>query len=469
MNKLRLFFAALLFSGCAGTIPENRELAFVYAVDQLQAGRPVASAGAAWRYLQGASTEDPRYDRAQRLLARSSQELGLTYAAAQWYLDIAQGRRDPELLAESVRGLQSIVETGAYDEDALVDGYLASAQIQGLPTELQAFVSYHQGLRDARLGKVRWSRDHFGAISTSSAYRADSAYVGAVETVAKRQLDVAIEKLLQIEKHENIRTKLLSQVRRSLARLYSTKKDHNEALKRYELLRQAAPGDPELLLEMAWVHYERGDVRRALGLLLALDAPIYSDLIAPDRFLLEALALRRLCQFGPARQAATRLRAKHGTALRDLYAGVQAMKSKALRAAGRRRTAVKTRSAFYDRVKLERTRIKSLGFTPAVEAHLTALYERGLHEARRGLDSALLGEIDQLAEELLAAEEGVNLILHELGVGLLRGRERSPGPALHPAPVVTTGGRKAYFKFQGEFWTDELDDIIVVGEDRCIE
>ena len=73
------------------------------------------------------------------------------------------------------------------------------------------------------------------------------------------------------------------------------------------------------------------------------------------------------------------------------------------------------------------------------------------------------------AGELLAAEEGVNLILHELSVGLLRGRNRSPGAPLMAAPQVTTGDRRSYFRFQGEFWTDELDDLVVVAEDRCID
>ena len=469
MMRALLTLYCLIVLGCAGAIPQNRELAFTYAVDQLQAGRAAAAANAAWSYLQGATTEDPRYDRAQRLLARASQDLGLTYASAQWFLDIAQGRRDPELLAEAIRGLQTIIESGAFDEDALIDGYLASAEVVGLPSELQAFVSYHQGLRDARLFEKRWSRDHFAAIKAGSAYRADALYVGAVELVSKRNIKASIEKLLALEGMTPIRPKLLTQIRRSLARLYSSQKAHDEALKRYELLREEAPGDPELLLEMAWVHYERGDVRRALGLLLALDAPIYSDLIAPDRFLLEALALRRLCQFGPARQAATRLRAKHGKALDDLYAGVQALNSNALRLAAQRRTALKTKSAFFKRIQREAKQLADFDFTPALANHLSAMYRRGRMEARRGLETSLTGEIDALAEELLAAEEGVNLILHELGVGLLRGRSRSAGPPLYPAPVVTTGNRKAFFKFQGEFWTDELDDLIVVGEDRCIE
>ena len=130
---------------------------------------------------------------------------------------------------------------------------------------------------------------------------------------------------------------------------------------------------------------------------------------------------------------------------------------------------MKTLAAFNEKVIREQRRLADLGLSPALMSHLKAMYKRGTQEARRAFEASLSQEVDLLAGELLAAEEGVNLILHELGVGLLRGRSRSAGPPLYPAPVVTTGNRKAFFKFQGEFWTDELDDLIVVGEDRCIE
>ena len=219
--------------------------------------------------------------------------------------------------------------------------------------------------------------------------------------------------------------------------------DYYKALERYEVLRQEAPGDPELLLEMAWVNYDQGDVRRALGLLLALDAPIYSDLIAPERFLLEALSLRRLCQFGPARRAATRLRAKHGNALSDIYAGVPLTRSNAIRAAASRRATVKTLAAFNEKVIREQRRLADLALSPALMSHLKAMYKRGAQEARRAFEASLSQEVDLLAGELLAAEEGVNLILHELSVGLLRGRNRSPGAPLMAAPKATTGDRRS--------------------------
>jgi hypothetical protein len=63
----------------------------------------------------------------------------------------------------------------------------------------------------------------------------------------------------------------------------------------------------------------------------------------------------------------------------------------------------------------------------------------------------------------------VRLILHELSVALLRGRRRPGGPPEAPPPKIQVGGKKVGYRFDGEFWTDELDDLVVFAEDRCID
>ena len=447
----------------------------MYAVDRQQAGDDAAAAAAAWRYLRGASPDDPRYDRAIRLLARSADGLGLSWAASLWYLEIAQAHRAPALVPEAVRALRRIVEGGAHDDDSIVRGFLAAAELSGLPADVQAFVDYHRGLQNAR-ERLPWTNARFAALPETSPYRARAAYVQAVRKVAARDLGAArkaLEALLEAETTPPaaLPTDLALDVRRSLARLAMERRAWAEALPMYEALRELAPNDPELLLEMAWAHYHSGDTRRALGLLLALDAPVYHDLIAPDRFLLEALSLRRLCQFGPARRAAVRLRARHGDALDDLYAGVPLIESAALRGAARRRPDLRALSAFVDQVTTERAAARGLAgaLGPELGSWLAALYDRGVTEGERRLDAQLGGELDRLAEELLGAEEGVRLILHELGVALLRGRRRPKGPPEAPAPEIEAGGDKVYFRFEGEFWTDELDDLVVVAEDRCLD
>ena len=87
--------------------------------------------------------------------------------------------------------------------------------------------------------------------------------------------------------------------------------------------------------------------------------------------------------------------------------------------------------------------------------------------ARR--ERALRVEIQRLTDELLSAEEGVRLITHELGVALLRGRKPPQGRGPIPPVGEIAEANQVVYSFNGEFWTDELDELIVAAEDRCID
>lgn len=469
--------AAALAAGLTGcgtfrsAIPADREAAFTYAVERSTAGDHAAAGAAAWRYHVGSSPEDPRYDRALRLLARSAEALDLSWAASLWYLEIAQARRAPELVPPAIEGLKRIIEGGPHDADTLVTGFVATESLGGLPAKLQGFVNYQRGLHNARQRLDSWADARFADIADSSKYRGRAQYAQAVRQVADGRLPEAQAALEAVLEAKNTADALRRDARRALARLAMDAGDYAAASTHYETLRQTVRDDPELLLEMAWAQYYQGRSRRALGLLLALDAPVYQALIAPDRFLLEALALRRLCQFGAARRAAARLVRRHGDALRDLYAGVPLLESKALRDSARARPGAAEISAFVRRIEAEKLRVDDLSdaLGPELSETLSALYSRGIIEANRRLESRLATEVDSLAEELLAAEEGVRLILHELGVALLRGRRRPDGPAEAAVVEIKAGAGLALFRFEGEFWTDELDDLVITAEDRCID
>ncbi|RMG20129.1 MAG: tetratricopeptide repeat protein [Deltaproteobacteria bacterium] len=461
----------LLACSCAATLPSDREAGYSAAVAASQAGDPILAFRGAHQYLKGATPDDPRYDRALRLMARSAEDLGLTYAASLWYLEIAQARREVTLLPEAIRGLERIVFGGPHDEETLVRGFLATADISELPADAQAFVDYLQGLNSARVGLDEWAEARFDRIPASSPYRARADYVKAVRKVARGDLEGAEADFEALLERKNLPQDLAIDVRRSLARIEFERKDWDKALEHYEAIRAIAPDDPELLLEMAWTAYYSGDSRRALGLLLALDAPVYADLIAPERFLLEALCLRRLCQFGAARQAAVRLRQRHGAAIDAIYSGIPLQQSPELRAAAGLRGATRPLTRFRLKLEDERARVEALAGelgTP-LATDLLDLYDRGLAEARRREDRQIAEEVDALANDLLYAEEGVRLILHELGVALLRGRRRPAGVEEAPPPEIPLTGERAFFRFEGEFWTDELDDFVVFAEDRCID
>ncbi|MFB6263782.1 MAG: tetratricopeptide repeat protein [Bradymonadaceae bacterium] len=456
--------------GCATqTLSEDRGELFQQAVDASSRGRHVFAARAAHRYFRSATSDDPRYDRSLRILARSAEELGLTYAASLWYLDIARARRNLDLVDDAVAGLQRIVEGGPHDRETLIDGFLATAEITGLPPEQRGFVSYHRGLNSLRRGRTEWAKDAFSTIPEGSPYAERADFAWAVRRVAEYDLEAAREQLKGLLERD-LSAELELKVRRTLGRLAFERDDFERALGHYRTIQDRAPERPRLLLEMAWSHYYAGNYRRALGLLVALDAPIYSELIAPRRFLLEALTLRELCQYGPARKAAVRLQREHGEALDDLHSGVSLADSTVLRRAAALRSGGREVAAFRDRIERERRRLKELSerFGPALTRRLESIYRRGVREARRREREELRDDMKALAQELLEAEEGVRLILHELGVSLLRGQRQSTTGRYHPPVETPAVSDRVYYRFNGEFWTDELDDLVVQIEDRCI-
>jgi len=466
---------SVALGGCAGPKFEGRtrDDVFARAVEASLAERPEVAAANAYNYYKGSSVDDPRYDRALRLMAANAEKLGLSYAASLWYLEIARARRDVSILGESLRGIERIILTYPYDEETLMRGFISTAEITGLPPDQQGFVNYYKGLDSLRLRRDGWAALTFSQIPDSSPYRLRADYVRIMQAVAGYDLEEAelmLEELLEVE---DIPNDLRLDVTRTLARIAFEEQRFRDAMRYYEIIRQDAPNDPSLLLEMAWTTYYKGEYQRALGLLLALDAPVYRGLIAPERYLLEALTLRKLCQFEPAQRAAVRLQMRHGDAIDDLYDGVPLQESVALRRAARQRIGGRKIARY--RLQLERERAslddleRKLG--PELTKGLRAIYETGVKEAVRREDAQLQAEMIRVADDLLAAEEGVRLILHELGVALLRGRRRTQdgGGPQEIAQQKVDPQKEIQYTFVGEFWTDELDDLVVNVEDRCID
>jgi hypothetical protein len=466
--SLLLLLALALSSGCA-SVPVVKDEAFTYSVEAVQENRFVQGADAAYNFLDAADPDDPRYDRGLRLLATACEGMGLRFAAALIYREIAQTRRNMELVPHALQGIERIVATRLYDEDTLITSFIAAEEFGYLPPETAAFVAYYKGLDLARRGEDEWAEVNFSALPETSPFSVRADYVRAVRMIADGNFPEARELLEEMQERDAITPELARDVERALARLAFEEQRYGDALAHFQTLEVLAPDDPEILLETAWTYYYQGDSRKTLGLLVALDAPVHESFISPERYLLEALALRRLCQFDAARAAAVSLERRYDDALDDLARGDLPEDIPEIREAARRRGFSKDNAVFLDRLLAERAVVPNLRVSDGLRGYLDDLYERGLVEAERKEEERITRDADALAEEMLSSREGVRLIVHELGVSLLRGRRRPPGALEKPAVVIPVTGEHAFYPFAGEYWTDEMDDLEVIAEDRCIE
>jgi len=468
-----LCIAGLLSSACGATVySAPRDKAFARAVEGSVGEEWEAAAGYAQHYLSTSSPEDPRYDRALMLLAQASESLGLSYAAGRYYLDVASMRRDVDQLDKAFAGLERIVMAdGAHDADTIVRGFLATDDVSGISRDRQAFIDYLQGRQSISQGLDEWADKRFARIPKHHAFAVRGRYVQAVRMLARGDYEQGKAAMEELAEGNERAPEVRLDAELALARLAMDEQRYDDAAEHYEALRPRAKDQPELLLEMAWAQYYRGDSRRSLGLLIALDAPVYGGLIAPERYLLEARLLRRLCQFQPARTAAVRLQARHGDALADLHAGVRPAESQVIRAGARARGGARPSWRLHRRMLQERAAIDDMDsdLGDALSKALRHIYDVGIEEAKRREESVLAAETERLARELMAAEDGVQLILHELSVGLLRGRRRPTGPDEIESVTFEAGGDNISYRFVGEFWTDELDDLVVVIPDRCLD
>ena len=483
-NALGVMLAMLVgVTACgAPALVKTREGAFEQAVSSLALKRPVVALRGAHRYLVGVGPDDPRYDRAYRVMAQAAEAIGLRYAASIWYLQIAQGGRDPAMLPFAIEGLMRLIESGPHDQDLIVSGYLAAADLAALPASTMAFVDYHAGLDSLRRGESAWAEQRFARVPRQSPYHWRVRYAQAVAMVARGELDAAqaaLEALLVAANDPNREPSLVAdlpgdvhtETLRTLARLHFEGRRWELALGLYDQVRARIPTDPTLLLEMAWTHFYSGSTRRALGLLVALDAPDHASLIAPERYLLEAMALRRLCQFEPARRAALRLRERYADVFTGIESGAPLTAIPGLVAGADRDPAVAPLATLEASLRRELALVDELGdrLEPELRTTLDALYGRGLTDIGRRKSALAARASERLADDLLSARDDVRFATHELAVALLRGRQRPEGPRERdPGGLGPTSGRVVY-RFVDEFWNDELDDLIVLAEDRCIE
>ncbi|MFH1130536.1 MAG: hypothetical protein V1754_04330 [Pseudomonadota bacterium] len=229
----------------------------------------------------------------------------------------------------------------------------------------------------------------------------------------------------------------------------------------------------EILLERAWAKYKAGDPHRAMGLLYALDAPIYRNLFAPERYVLRGLIYRHFCHFRAAKLAARRFTLEYDNALSAIRDGKSPTEIPSIRKAALRRAETHGLFLFNRTLESERKGLETSDAwkTPALKNYLLKLYDHKLRQINSDLERNLEITSREVANEMLKTEEQVNLLEYEVGQAIFQ----RVGEAVDMAKVrkrkakVPISSNRAYYRFGGEYWTDELPFYKFNIEDRCVK
>jgi hypothetical protein len=361
-----------------------------------------------------------------------------------------------------------------HDEVMIDEQVFGVLDLGFVPDEIAAFAHYQQGLFDLRLGNERWAEMHFNKLPETSVEASRAKFATLVMRL-KQQKEITqemVDQFLALSKDEKLTREARNEAILAVARLRYEKKDYTGALEAYEgvMLPPLDPGRASLYLEEAWTRYQLGQIHAAMGLLTTLDAPSFRDEFLPDKYLLRAFVYRDLCQYLPAKRAAKELTRKFADSLEAIREREDLTQDVRLRRAASSHGATKRASKFLDTLDSEGERLGrySGSFGERLIAHLTKLYDLAHAEATRIHEQRLREAVREEADRLLKGAEQVRLMEYEVGLKLYERIKKG-------AKLVQVEGDQALsptqvaFRFDGEYWNDELRDYRFRLQSRCIE
>jgi hypothetical protein len=475
MRRLAPFLLLALAAGCGGSsaiarnLPLDKQLDL--AIERYYAKDAAEAAPVLLDVYQKLADGDLKKDTAEYYLAGALADLGYVQAAVQLYFDVVASRRAPDLVAQSLDTVAELARRGLVDERRLIDDVLFGNQYGDLPTDTSDFVRFYQALGELRRGfgewGVRWL-DELGQSRRFFGYRA--RFTLAVHQLSQGNGPGAEVVLRALLEDKNTPNEVRNDVRLALAREHYGKKEYKEAFALYAAIDTPLTARDVVLLEKAWTELLSHDEQAALGLLVGLGAPVYKRLFAPERALIRAMAFVNLCQYRAAHLDVLDFRRRYGDSLRRIKERERLEDDPVLARTVLRRDDLVPSRRYRDRLRDEKARLDDAMSDGALRQYVSAIYEAKLTRAEAEVARQLEGALGRQAEELLRIEEQMNILDYELGLGLFRTVAEARGVndvEAEAANLVRVPG-KAAFKFEGEYWSDELSDYVIVVEDRCV-
>ncbi len=442
------------------------------ALEDLEAGRWEKAAKGFWEFRQGKAAYEEGTALAGFGLARALLSLGLRQAATEYLVDIVRESVDLDLSIRALAELEAITRQEGFDEETIVEELLYEKEFSALPDPLNDFVHYYQAWMDFRNGYPSWAENHLGKMKTKGVYAQRGRILRALWALKEDDGARCKSLLEELLASPGLDPAVANEARKALARVLYEQEDFEGAYRLYREIDAPETTLADVILEEAWAKYRQQDFRKAMGLLVAFSAPSFQSLFKPEQYILKALIYMQFCHYKAARSAMAEFEARYGKALErvrnreDLSEDPEA--ARVLQAV----PAIRLADARLRDLAAEAARLKKLALPDPLARELKRMYALELNRAERRREKLWEREVDNVKKTLFDAEEQIHLLQYEAGTSryervrrLYYEENEADGPQ-DPGKVPALSAN-TYYRFHGEFWTDELDDYNFFIEDHC--
>ena len=394
-------------------------------------------------------------------------QLGLKFGATELYRELVKSKPGTQIAYQSLTEIEKILKSHPSDFDSLTGDLILDQDVDAWPKHLTDFTSFVNAEYNKQRGFDQWAEADFKKITPESYWDFKVKYNMALYDVANDRIDSAIERFSSLAANRNAPGPLRTEATHQYARLVFEKGDFAQSNKILRNVDLSARERGLVLLERAWSKYYLKDYSRALGLLSALDAPIFEPARSGEASVLKMLIYKELCYYDAVAEVAKDFNKRFSKSMETIRKRRDLRQDQALIHLSVLDPRIRVHVDFLNQLKEERRIWAKEGLDKnEALAGFSRRYEFKIRELNENLNWKLLKKTREVADLVLDWADQVSFLDYQSRVDGLR-IQRGVQDAYKSEEVPHMTFDRVYWTLTSEFWLDELDSLKVLVSSQC--
>ncbi len=336
-----------------------------------------------------------------------------------------------------------------------------------IPNEIKSFLGYlfSENTYQKRYKNKFKKFDAYIVANSEWLYRRE--YDKALYELYNNRLDEAIKIFDNLRQNEQASTFLRGQAQRQQARLIFEKGDFEKSFEYLKSLQSVQDDTGVLLLERAWNKFYLKHYSKSLGLLTAINDPMFEKTQTPESDVLQMLIYKDLCQYESVFDVKDRFQKKYLKSINKIKKRADLSEDPVLKKWALQNFELKKQASYITGLRVDKKWMKKNFSDTDMQSMIETKSLLKEKQIDNQISMILRKEVRRVSEKLLDFNEQINFLDYQTKVDSLKLKKNIKDKNYRPESISLMTFDRLYWKYEGELWIDEIENLRVLIQSRC--
>lgn len=336
-----------------------------------------------------------------------------------------------------------------------------------IPNEIKSFLGYlFSEISYQKRYKNKFRKfENFIIPNSEWAFRKE--YESGLYELYNNRLDEAIKIFNNLRQNETISSFLRNKAQRQLARLLFEKGDFEKSFDYLKSLQSIQDDTGALLLERAWNKYYLKHYSKSLGLLTALNDSMFSKTQTPESDVLQMLIYKELCHYDSVFEVKNLFQKRYSKSVSRIKKRGDLLEDPLLKKWALQNYQLKLEASYITGIRSDRKWMNKIFSSSEISKFFDIKAVSKEKQLDDSLSIVLRKEIRKVSEKLLDFNEQVNFLDYQTKVDSLKLKKNTKDVNYRPESISLVTFDRLYWKYEGELWIDEIENLRVLIKSQC--